>query len=280
MPRIEKTINKYNIMETNKTLAEALSEQKTTNFWIGLVLAFATLYLAFEWTDREVKVVEPVEPLPVLVLEDEMIPITQQPEQQPAAPVMVTPEIPEILNIVDDKTELPDKEVTVADESTPIVAVHGDGVPTSAPQAVAVPGPVEVVAPPPPPAVVEVAPPPPPPPAPVIKEVVQEDETIYDAPQVMASFPGGEEALYKWLNKNLKYPPRAQDQGVQGRVMVKFIVNKDGSIQNVTVLRSPDKDLETEAVRVVKAMPHWIPAKQGNKEVRSYFSLPVLFKIQ
>lgn len=262
-------------METKNTPAQALPElasQKTTNFWIGMVLALASLYLAFEWTDREVKVEEVAEPLPTLVLEDEMIPITQQPEQQPAAPVMVTPEIPEILNIVDNETEMPEKEVTVADENTPIVAVHGDGVPTEgAATAPVVSGPVTVVAPPPPPPAA--------PPAPPV-EKVQEDETIYDAPQQMAQFPGGEEALMKWLQKNLKYPARAQDQGVQGRVMVKFIVNKDGSIQNATVQRSPDQDLSNEALRVVKSMPHWKPAMQGNKTVRSYFTLPVMFRIQ
>ena len=262
-------------MEANKTLADALNEQKTTSLWIGMVLTLATLYLALEWTDREKIVQEAPVELPTLIVEDEMIPITQQPEQQPAAPVMVTPEIPEILNIVDNETEIPEKEITTTEEvNQAIVAVQGTGEPTAAApaQAPSVPGPVQVVAPPPPP--------PAPAPAPVVQEVVQEDETIYDAPQVMASFPGGEEALYKWLYKNLKYPPRCQDQGVQGRVMVKFVVNKDGSIQNVIVTRSPDQDLANEAVRVVKSMPAWIPAKQGNKTVRSYFNLPVTFKIQ
>lgn len=261
----------------SKVLVNDLSSQRDTSIWIGMVLVLATMYVAFEWTDREVKVQEVIEDLPTIILEDEMIPITQQPEQQPAAPVIVNPEVPEILNIVPDDTEIPEKEIVTSEEvNQAIVAVAGTGTPTSAAvQTVAV-GEGVAVAPPPPP-VVE-APPPAPEPEPVHEEV--EDNTIYDAPQVMASYPGGENALYAWLGKNIKYPPRCQDQSVQGRVMLKFVVEKDGSIGAVQVLRSPDDDLSKEAVRVTKAMPKWNPAKQGGKPVRAYFTLPVMFRIQ
>lgn len=106
------------------------------------------------------------------------------------------------------------------------------------------------------------------------------DNRILEVPEVMASFPGGDEALYKWLNEHLQYPEHANEQGIQGRVMVKFVVEKDGSIGNVTVTRSPDDDLSREAIRVARSMPRWKPARQGSRVVRSYFNLPIMFRLQ
>jgi protein TonB len=83
----------------------------------------------------------------------------------------------------------------------------------------------------------------------------------------------------KWLRDNIKYPSICQEQGVQGRVTVSFVVNRDGSIVDVNVVRSPDEHLSQEAMRVVKLMPKWKPARQGNKTVRSRFMLPVLFRL-
>ena len=83
----------------------------------------------------------------------------------------------------------------------------------------------------------------------------------------------------KWLSENLKYPSICQEQGVQGRVVVRFVVNRDGSIVDVEIVRSPDPNLSKEAERVVKAMPKWKPARQGNKTVRSRFNLPVKFHL-
>ncbi|MBQ3909390.1 MAG: energy transducer TonB, partial [Bacteroidaceae bacterium] len=86
-------------------------------------------------------------------------------------------------------------------------------------------------------------------------------------------------ACLKWLAEHIKYPSICQEQGVQGRVIVSFVVNKDGSIVDVNTLRSPDTNLTKEAERVVKMMPKWKPARQGNKTVRSRFNLPVLFRL-
>ena len=86
-------------------------------------------------------------------------------------------------------------------------------------------------------------------------------------------------AWFKWLSEHIKYPSICQEQGVQGRVMVAFVVNKDGSIVDVKTLRSPDPNLSKEAERVVKMMPKWKPARQGNKTVRSRFNLPVMFRL-
>jgi protein TonB len=96
----------------------------------------------------------------------------------------------------------------------------------------------------------------------------------------MPEFPGGMEALMKYLQKNIKYPSRAQDNNVQGRVMVTFVVNKDGSIVDPEVIKAVDKDLDNEALRVVKAMPKWNPGKQRGKPVRVKYTVPVLFRLQ
>ena len=113
------------------------------------------------------------------------------------------------------------------------------------------------------------------------KEVVEEvdDDRVYDVVEENASFPGGDEECMKWLKNNIKYPSICQEQGVQGRVIVAFVVNRDGSIVDVKVVRSPDEHLSAEAVRVVKMMPKWKPARQGNKTVRSRFNLPVMFRL-
>ena len=84
----------------------------------------------------------------------------------------------------------------------------------------------------------------------------------------------------KWLSDNMKYPPIAAENGVQGRVIVQFVVEKDGSVTDVHVARSVDPSLDKEAVRVVKIMPKWIPGKQNGSAVRVKYTVPVLFKLQ
>lgn len=104
-------------------------------------------------------------------------------------------------------------------------------------------------------------------------------EQVFTAVEQRAEFPGGEEALNKWRSSNIRYPQSAIDNGISGRVVVRFVVEKDGSVSNVTVLKGVDKDLDAEAIRVVKRMPKWTPAKNNGHPVRSYFTLPVLFSL-
>ena len=119
----------------------------------------------------------------------------------------------------------------------------------------------------------------------VVKEPVpvkeeKKEEEIFVAVEQPAEFPGGQAALMKWLSQNIRYPEAAQQNDIQGRVIVKFVVEKDGSISQVTVARGVDKDLDREAVRVVKRMPKWQPGKNNGVAVRSKFTLPVVFKLQ
>ena len=106
-----------------------------------------------------------------------------------------------------------------------------------------------------------------------------ENDKIYDKTEVMASFPGGDAAFLKWLNQNVQYPKEAIEKNIQGRVLVQFIVEKDGSITQPKVVRSPDKLLSAEALRVVRKMPGMTPAKIKGKPVRSWFTIPVCFAL-
>ena len=238
-------------MSAYMTANDELRSQKSTNILIGLVLAFASLFVAFEFTQREVKAVEDNDKIYDFKMEEDMIPITQQ-QEMVAPPPAAAPTVMEFINEVEDDTELPEEEVETTEEvNQAITAVVGTG----APSAVVPTGPV----------------------GPVVE--VDDDERIYEVVEENAQFPGGDEACMKWLAEHLKYPSICQEQGVQGRVFVSFVVNKDGSIVDVVIKRSPDPNLSKEAERVVKSMPKWKPARQGNRTVRSRFNLPVMFRL-
>lgn len=238
-------------MSAYMTANDELRSQKSTNILIGFVLAFAALFVAFEFTQREVKAVEDNDKIYDFKMEEDMIPITQQ-QEMVAPPPAAAPTVMEFINEVEDDTELPEEEVETTEEvNQAITAVVGTG----APSAVVPTGPV----------------------GPVVE--VDDDERIYEVVEENAQFPGGDEACMKWLAEHLKYPSICQEQGVQGRVFVSFVVNKDGSIVDVEIKRSPDPNLSKEAERVVKSMPKWKPARQGNRTVRSRFNLPVMFRL-
>lgn len=93
----------------------------------------------------------------------------------------------------------------------------------------------------------------------------------------MPSFPGGDIELFKYLKKNIRYPSAAQMSGIHGRVICQFLVDKDGSIKEITVIRGVDPILDAEAVRVLQSMPRWIPGKQRGKEVSVKYTLPIRF---
>ena len=118
------------------------------------------------------------------------------------------------------------------------------------------------------------APPPPPAPKPEVSN------KVFDVVEEMPHFPGGAAALQAFLSSNTKYPVVAQENGVQGRVIVSFVVERDGSITDVRVVRSVDPSLDREATRVVKSMPRWSPGKQNGSAVRVKYTVPVVFRLQ
>ena len=198
-------------MEIKKSLSADLEGKKGTGLLMGFVLALSAMFVAFEWTQHDKKVIE-TEPVFTAAIEEDMIPITQQPE-------VVAP---------------PPGTGTTAVATGPV--------------------------------------------GPVVEEV--DENQIYDIVEENPRFPGGEEACMKWLSDNIKYPPICVEQGIQGRVYAQFVVNKDGSIVDIKIVRSPDPYLSKEAERVLKMMPKWSPGKQRGKPVRVKFSLPVMFRLQ
>ncbi|MDR1527346.1 MAG: energy transducer TonB [Dysgonamonadaceae bacterium] len=113
------------------------------------------------------------------------------------------------------------------------------------------------------------------------KVVVQDDKPqIFSHVEVMPSFPGGDKAMMQWLYDNIQYPIIAQEQGIQGRVTIRFVVGPDGSVGSAEVLRSLDPSCDKEALRVIRKMPKWIPGKQNGQAVSVYYTLPVWFKLQ
>jgi periplasmic protein TonB len=106
-----------------------------------------------------------------------------------------------------------------------------------------------------------------------------DDDKIFYAVEQSAEFPGGLQAMMKFLQKNIKYPASAKRMGIEGRVFVKFIVDKEGGISNMEIVKGINADLDKEAMRVIKLMPPWKPGKQNGRAVKSQFVLPVYFKL-
>lgn len=235
-------------MEIKKSLSADLEGMKSTGILIGFVVILSAVLVAFEWTQRERKEIS-TEPVFAMAPEEDMIPITPNKEIQ-APPPAAAPKVAEILNIVEDETELVEEEVETTEEvNQAVVTQTGTGTPSAT-------GPV----------------------GPVMEEV--DENQIYEIAEVAPEFPGGEAALLKWLSENIKYPSICREQGVQGRVFASFVVNKDGTIVDIKILRSPDANLSKEAERVLKIMPRWRPGMQGGRTVRVKFSLPVMFRLQ
>ena len=103
---------------------------------------------------------------------------------------------------------------------------------------------------------------------------------IYDMVEVAPQFPGGPKELMSWLGQNLRYPVKAQENGIQGRVILQFVITKEGKVADIKIMRGVSPELDEEAVRVIKAMPAWTPGKQDGQAVNVRYTLPVTFKLQ
>ena len=227
-------------MDVKKSPKATLEDKKFLFVLMGLVMVLSLIYIAFEWTDKEVTVYEVIDPD---MLAEEEIEIIQTAQELPPPPPPPAPEIVEELNIVEDDVVTESVEINTEDDKNKVVAISAP-VTSSAP----------------------------------IEE--EEDQVIFQVVEKMPSFPGGDAALFKFLNENVKYPVIAQENGVQGRVICQFVVNRDGSIVDVEVVRSVDASLDKEAIRVIKSMPKWSPGQQRGKPVRVKYTLPVNFKLQ
>lgn len=227
-------------MEVKKSPKADLEGKRGTWLLVGYVIVLALMFVAFEWTQRDVKVATDTGVVDV-VFEEEIIPITQQ-EEIKAPPPPEAPSVAEVLNIVEDNSDVQETAIASTEENHEAVEVK----------------------------YVPVA----------VEEEEPEEETIFQVVEVMPEFPGGMAECLKFLGKNIKYPTIAQENGVQGRVIVQFVVNRDGSIVDPVVVRSVDPYLDKEALRVIKSMPKWKPGQQRGKAVRVKYTVPVTFKLQ
>ena len=121
----------------------------------------------------------------------------------------------------------------------------------------------------------------------IVEEIIEEpinnirnNEPVYVAVEQMPQFPGGEASLMRFLRSNINYPQEAYENGVQGRVIVQFVVQKDGSVGEVKIIRSVNHDLDKEAIRLCKSIPKFIPGKMNGQAVNVWYTLPITFKIQ
>ena len=112
------------------------------------------------------------------------------------------------------------------------------------------------------------------------KLIVASEDEVFQVVEQAPEYPGGMAALMKWIGKEIKYPSIAQEMNIEGRVIVQFVIGRDGSVRDVQVLRTVDPTLDKEAVRVVKAMRKWIPGRQRGEPVSVRFTLPITFKLQ
>ncbi len=229
-------------MEIKKTPKADLENKKSTWMLAGYVIVLAFMFVAFEWTKRDIKI-DTSQAVANIVFEEEIIPITEQQEQVTPPPPVAPPPVAENLTIVDNEADV---------EETDIASTEDVG------QAVE----IKYV-------------------APTVEEEEPEEQTIFEVVEQMPEFPnGGMAGLMQFLSKNIKYPTIAQENGTQGRVVVQFVVNKDGSIVDATVLRGVDPYLDKEAIRVINSMPKWKPGMQRGKPVRVKYTVPVMFRLQ
>jgi protein TonB len=227
-------------MEIKKSTKADLENKKIIFRQIGLVITLAVILLAFEWKSYE-KTIMDLGTREAEDIPEEIIPITEQKVKPPPAP---PPKQVVKINVVDDQIEVEDDiDIDVeADENTEVQ---------------------EYIA-----------------PVKVEEEESAEEMQIFMVVESMPEFPGGDADLYKYLAENIKYPQMAKESGIQGRVFVTFVVERDGSVTDVKVLRGIGGGCDEEAIRVVKNMPRWTPGKQRGKAVRVQYNLPVKFTLQ
>ncbi len=229
-------------MELKKANKVNLEKRKGMFLEIGLVVALSIILVAFEWTKGEGKG-NNTDVVSEIQFEDEIMQITRREEPKPE-PKPETPKVAEVLDIVDDDVEIEDDfdfDMEATDDTEyDFTSMMGDD-----------------------------------------DEEIDEDEVFYIV-EDMPTFNGGEPAteFRKYIAQNLRYPEIAAENGISGRVIVQFAVNKVGTVVDANVVRSVDPALDKEAVRVVMTSPKWTPGKQRGKAVKVLFTFPINFVLQ
>jgi protein TonB len=226
-------------MELKKNPKQDLEKWKGIFFRAGLVISLGVVLFAFNITQKEV-VVDELSNMGDTEFEDEDIPVTRQeqpPEVKPPPPQQTV----EVLNIVDDDTEIEDEiemEDAEADEDTQIEVVE------------------------------------------IAEDEEEEEAQIFFIVEKMPEFPGGELGLRKYIATHVKYPNIARENNIQGKVYIRFCVTSAGKVEKVSIARGVDPILDKEATRVVKALPKWKPGEQRGKKVNVWYTVPINFQLQ
>ena len=227
-------------MEIKKNPKADLKNKRGLLLEIGLVISLLLVIVAFEYTPEE-KRIEKVD-LQTAIVEEQIVEITRQDQKPPETPRKVEVKvIADLLQVVTNDTKITTEvDFTEFDEDVDVVQTVG---------------------------VVE-------------EEVVEEDQPFLIA-ETMPSFQGGDLNTFRaWVQQNVKFPQIALENGIQGRVVLSFVIEKDGRLTNIQVLQTPDRSLSEEAVRVLSKSPKWTPGKQRNQVVRVKYTLPVDFRVQ
>ncbi len=229
-------------MEVKKTPKADLESKRNLFLILGLVLALGFILAAFEYKASPKKT-DSLGQIQMQEVEEEIIPITREQEVQPPPPPP-PPQVVEVLNIVDDDVEIED-ELFIDTEVTADMVI--DVAPVISTQR---------------------------------QEEEEEDTQVFFIVEDMPEFPGGELALRQFIANAIKYPVIAQENGIQGRVYVTFVVNTDGSVADARIARGVDPSLDKEALRVVNTLPKWKPGQQRGKPVRVSYTVPINFVLQ
>ena len=230
-------------MEVKKSKKASLENKRLLFVEIGMVAALLVVWGAFSWTSRD-KDTAMFDDVNQELIEEEIIPITQDTPPPPPE----TPKIP----ILSDQIDIVDDDITVDDDM--LLNLEDD-----ANMGVEIMDYVEEVE----------------------EEEVEEEAIPFQLVEEKPSFNGGDANEFsKWVNSRLVYPEIAKENGVQGRVTLRFTVNADGTVSNVKVLRGVDSSLDKEAVRVVSSSPKWKPGRQRDRAVKVTYTFPVIFQLR
>ncbi|MCQ2200711.1 MAG: energy transducer TonB [Bacteroidales bacterium] len=229
-------------MDAKKTPRADLENKKGLFTEIGMILALVVCFTVFEWSTTAAEINMTGMSAPIDFDIPEMTPITRMPEAPTPAPPP-PPKMADVINIVDNGEDLDNDLDVFNTEANPDDVVNYE--PIDVPE----------------------------------EDVLCFEETFVFAEQ-MPVFPGGDLELRKFLAQSVKYPPLALENGVQGRVFVSFVVDKEGNVTDVRVARPLDPSLDKEAVRVVQSMPKWSPGLQRGRAVKVAFTVPINFVIQ
>ena len=227
-------------MEIKKSDRADLEKGKGTSLLIGFVMALSVMFVALEWTQREVEDNSDLYVTKDVSLNEEIIPITI-PEKKTVPPPPAAVTKAEIIDIVENDADIEEDIMASNEDNDEWVDIDSYDI-------------VEV-------------------------EPEQEEEEVFMVVEDQPEFPGGTAALLEYLRKNIKYPAICRENNIQGRVIVSFIVNKDGGIVEPEVIKGVNPSLDKEALRVISGMPKWKPGSQRGKPVRVKYTVPVNFRL-